>query len=382
MSNDSSSGSSITSSTPGISTAGVATPSVTTPGVTAEGENWASGPERLAYHETAAPEFGSASSLVPGVHWTRIPLPIDLNHINVWLLHTSDGCIVVDTGMAWEGGKDAWQLLARNFLLTSPVRAVFVTHIHPDHIGLAGWLQQELRVPVWMSRRTYEQAEQILGGKYLANADEAESFFRTHGLDDVTTLRPMFSPGRLARLASGLPHVERFVEEGDALPIADGWLAMETNGHAEGHLCLWHRERDLLISGDQVLPTISSNIGYSWRNTDRNPLHSFLTSLHRLSALPRATLVLPSHGQPFKGLQQRTEDLIQHHTQQLDVVLRACIEPQTAAQIVPLLFRRRPLFGMHLFLALAEALAHLEYLAQLARLEKTGDSVIRYRTIA
>lgn len=347
-------------------------------GVTAEGESWPS--LRLRFIDQPAPQAGSSVMVADNVRWARIPLPIDLNHINVWLLEAADGCIVVDTGMAADMGKDAWRQIAAAQFARKPLRAVFVTHIHPDHLGLAGWLQEEYGVPVWMSRRTYEQAEQLLSGKYLANPDEAERFFHVNGVDDVTTLKPMFMPGRFARLASGLPEVERFIADSESLPTDPAWTALETNGHAEGHLCLRNAQARLLISGDQVLPTISSNISFSWRNADPNPLHSFLASLQRLRGLPEDTLVLPSHGMPFRGLQQRIDDLVQHHDEQLGKVVHACAEPRSGAELLPLMFRRK-LIGMHLFLALGEALAHLEYLTHAGRLMRMEGPVIRYRAV-
>ena len=356
-------------------------PAVSGDGVTAEGETWPSQRHSLRYVGLAPPVSGSAVAVAPGVQWCRIPLPIDLNHINVWLLATADGCIAVDTGMAVDIGRDEWVAIAASVFSSLPLRAVFVTHIHPDHIGLAAWLQQQYRVPVWMSHRTYEQAEQLLSGKYLANPDSAEAFFHANGVADVTTLKPMFSASRLARLASGLPEVERFVADNEALQLADTWTALETNGHAEGHLCLNNTSRRVLISGDQVLPTISSNISYSWRNTDANPLQSFLHSLQRLRGLADDTLVLPSHGIPFRGLQHRVDDLTRHHHEQLGKVLRACSEPRNAAELLPTMFRR-PLIGMHLFLALGEALAHLEYLVHAGELERSEQSgVMRYVAI-
>lgn len=359
-----------------------AAPMASADGVTAEGEALSSAPQSLAYVDVAPPSGSGAVEIAVGMRWCRIPLPIDLNHINVWLLEGPQGYVLVDTGMTSDVARQTWDDIATELFRDTPLHAIFVTHIHPDHFGLAAWLQQRHGVQVWMSQRTYDQALQLLEGRYLADPEGAERFFRANGISEVAALKPMFSAGRFARMASGLPQVQRFVADGDVLDLAYGWKAIATGGHAEGHLCLWNAQQQLLISGDQVLPTISSNISFSWRSTDPDPLRSFLSSLERLRELPAETLVLPSHGLPFRGLRGRIDDLTRHHQHQLDKLLSACTAPCSARDVLPLLFRRE-LAGMHLFLALAEALAHLEYLANAARLVRVAghDGVTRYKQV-
>lgn len=347
-------------------------------GITAEGAACVS--RQLQYVAVPAPQPGKTLQLAEGVTWCRIPLPIDLDHINVWLLETAGGAVLVDTGMLASVAQDAWEDIEREVLSRQPLRAIFVTHIHPDHIGLCAWLQERHKVPVWMSQRTLDQARFMLGGAQASGASDAEKFFQANGLTDLSGVRSYFNGDRFARMTSGLPQVERVIEDGAVLKWGSrAWTALETNGHADGHLCLSDAANRLLISGDQVLPTISSNISLTWYNRDRNPLHSYLASLQRLRELPDDTLVLPSHGIPFRGLRHRIDDLLSRRQAQLQVLQRACAQPKTAAELLPVMYRR-PLKGVHLMLAFAETLAYLEYLVHESRLERRAGSqdVIRY----
>src|ERR1044071_1867755 len=185
--------------------------------VTPEGVTYTSAPQRLQYLQIAPPAPGHAVAVADGVWWARIPLPLELDHINVWLLETSDGHVLVDTGMAVEVAKEAWQQIEAQFGGRLRVRAVLVTHIHPDHLGLAAWLQQRHGVPVLMSRRTHDQLVELLSD--AAGNDrsgEMAAFLRRYGVDETQGGRGLFAPQRFARMVSGLPNVGDHLGDGQS----------------------------------------------------------------------------------------------------------------------------------------------------------------------
>jgi glyoxylase-like metal-dependent hydrolase (beta-lactamase superfamily II) len=336
-------------------------------------------PESLAYLDIPPPPPGQTARVAPGVHWIRMPLPMQLDHINLWLIEHADGAVLVDTGLAADMSRGAWEALEQRALREQPLGSIVLTHVHPDHTGLAAWLQARHRVPVWASQETEQQMRRLFepGEEHLP---ARLAFLRAHGLEPPEELRPSLSGARYRAAVSGLPHIAYHPREPEEVRWnGERWRWLETDGHARGHLCLHAPDARVLISGDQILPAISPNVSLAGPGGDPDPLRSYLESLERLAVLEPTTLVLPSHGRPFVGVQPRARELIAHHERQLQQLLVACNEPRTAHDTLRVLFRRT-LAGFHLLLALGEAIAHLEYLTLQGRLQRIAgaDERIRY----
>jgi glyoxylase-like metal-dependent hydrolase (beta-lactamase superfamily II) len=331
----------------------------------------------LEYPVAAAPETGQAVPLAAGVTWVRLPVPGALRHINVWLLDDGAGLALVDTGMDVPAARAAWDGPLAAVLGGRPLTRIICTHHHPDHAGLAAWLAARHGVAVYMSEPEERLLRVLLGGGANSELEAARIVaFERDGLLVTDEMRPVAAVAGYRRIMSGIPADIRRLADGEVLEIgAIRWQARLVRGHTDGQLVLHSAGAGLLIAGDQVLPRITSNIGIYPERHDPDPLGSFLDSFAGLAALEPEPLVLPSHGDVFRGLRARLDQLRAHHARTLDEVVALVLAPSTAAEVAGRLFRA-PLDPLNRMLAVGETLAHLHYLAARGRLsveERPGE---------
>jgi glyoxylase-like metal-dependent hydrolase (beta-lactamase superfamily II) len=332
------------------------------------------------------PAPGRLHQLAPGVFWARMPLPFALDHINLWLLRDEvdgrAGWSVVDCGVATDATKAAWEQLFTGELAGQPLLRVFATHCHPDHVGLSGWLCERFGAAFWTTAAEFGFARMMAAALPGVDGPSAIPHFERHGLADPAMLEHMRS--RRSYYPSLVPAVpDSYVRLHDTQAVKIGnarWRVITGFGHSPEHAALYSDELKLLISGDMVLPRISTNVSVFAVEPEGNPLQQYLDSLGKFADLPDETLVLPSHGKPFHGLHKRIAQLRAHHTERLAEVVAACAEPKSAVEIVPLMFRRQ-LDAHQLSFALGEALAHLHKLWADGTLRRVpgADGVIRFQ---
>jgi glyoxylase-like metal-dependent hydrolase (beta-lactamase superfamily II) len=328
------------------------------------------------------PAPGTRHEIAPGVYWLRMGLPFALDHINLWLLRDGEGWTIVDCGIANDATREAWETVFANELEGLPVTRVIATHCHPDHVGLSDWLCSRWNAMLWMSTGDYGFARMMSGSLPGVDGTAMLPHFQRHGLTDEAMLEKL--QGRKSyypTLVPAVPASYRRVQDGQMVDIGGrGWQVITGFGHAPEHVSLYCGDLKILISGDMVLPRISTNVSVFAVEPEANPVQLYLDSLGKYAGLPDDTLVLPSHGKPFRGLHTRIGQLRDHHRERLAEVVEACAVPQSAADIVPVMFRR-PLDAHQLTFAMGEALAHLHKLWFDGVLErKTGsDSVIRFQ---
>ena len=344
---------------------------------------------QLAYpfaDELPAP--GTVRPVAPGVSWLRMPLPFALDHINLWLLEDERegraGWTVIDTGVATDATRAAWEQVFTGAMDNQPVLRLLATHCHPDHVGLSGWLCERFAAPFWLTAGEFGFARMMAAALPGVDGPSAIPHFERHGLRDESMLEQMRSRRTYyPSLVPSVPEAYTRLQDGQLVRIGEaGWRVITGFGHSPEHAALYSEARNVLISGDMVLPRISTNVSVFAVEPEGNPLQQYLDSLDKFAALPDDVLVLPSHGRPFRGLHTRIGQLREHHAARLAEVVAACRKPQSAVDIVPIMFRRQ-LDAHQLSFALGEALAHLHKLWNDGMLERvTGtDGIIRFQLI-
>ena len=338
----------------------------------------------------ALPAEGTTLEVAPGVRWLRMGLPFALDHINLWLLRDRqpdadgalvDGWTIVDCCIDSAATRAQWEQIFANCLEGLPILRVIVTHMHPDHIGLAHWLCERWSTPqhecrLWISATDYQTARYACEVVNSFGGERLAEYFRSHGMtsaDDLAQIRNRKSYYR--GLVPAVPPSYARLLDGQAVTIGGQvWRCIAGYGHAPEHMALYCEALNVLISGDMVLPRISTNVSVYEMEPEADALTLFLDSIDRFAPLPPDTLVLPSHGKPFTGLHTRIQQLHEHHRDRLAEVMEAAREKQVSAyDVLPVLFKR-PLDLHQTTFALGEAVAHLHRLWFGGQLRRTRDA--------
>ena len=340
--------------------------------------------EPLRYPWETPPEHGKAIEVAEGVLWLRLPLPMKLDHVNCYALDDGDGWTIVDTGFDTKKTRAIWETVLAGPLSGKPVRRVVVTHHHPDHVGLAGWFQKKFDAELVTTRTAWLFARMLTLDDQDLPSEETLRHWKAAGMDpEIYAKRADERPFNFADIVYPMPLGFKRVKEGDVIRIGGrDWDVRIGNGHAPEHATFWSRNCDLVLSGDQILPSISSNLGVYATEPDADPVGDWLESCERLAAFAREEhLALGGHKVPFTGLPLRMKQLTDNHHGALERLIDYVREPKTAAECFSPLFKRSIGEGEY-GLALVEALAHLNHLHQLGQVtrEKRDDGAWLWQT--
>ncbi len=342
----------------------------------------------LEYPYESHPAQGTTVEVADGVRWLTMPMGGSLNHINLYLIEDRDGWFVVDTGLGNGETKRLWRRIFDSEMGGKPVKGVICTHMHPDHIGQAGMIVDHFRCPLYMTRAEYYQARSYATSGFASSQGgwQGEQFYHRYGMPTkhMTKMREMWQsrqPSRASSMTmpSAMPMGFHRLRDGDVLTIgAHDWQVVVGAGHSPEHACLHCHSLGVMISGDQILPVITSNVSVYPTEPEANPLKAWMDSHDKFLDTPERTFVLPAHNLPFYGVRERLRDLIGHHEDRMLAVEESCVEPRTAKELLPVLFRRE-LDARQTMMALGEAIAHCHLLMHRNRLRRVLDEDGRYR---
>lgn len=312
----------------------------------------------------AVPEIGEVTRVAPGILWLRLPLPFALDHVNVYLIDDGAGWAVIDTGINTQNTRAIWEAVLDNQPGGRRLTRVIVTHFHPDHVGLAGWLTERFGIPLFMSAMEYFVALSRQLDQIPQRIAAYQQFYQRGGLPEPRAVEIVNIGQGYPKATTPLPPAYSRLAHGDRLRLGERDFDIITGGgHAFDQVMLYSVSDRLFFSADQVLARISPNITVWPIEPEADSLGIYLRSLETLKkTLPEDALVLPGHHAPFYGAQARIEQLQQHHQDRCTEIAESCeAAPKTIAELTSAVFRR-PLDGHQMSFAFGEVAAHVNYL--------------------
>lgn len=327
----------------------------------------------IRYPWAEPPVQGEATEIAQGVLWMRLPLPMALDHVNIYALDDGDSWTVIDTGLSSNKTRRIWEALMAGPLAGKPIRRVVVTHHHPDHVGNAGWFQTEHGAELVTSRTSWLFARMLTLDVQETWPQETLDFYRSAGMaSEVLNKRMADRPFNFADTVCPMPLGFTGIKQGDVIRMGGrDWDVHMGNGHAPEHATFWSRDDNLVLSGDQILSSISPNLGVYATEPMADPVSGWMEACERLQALARPDhLVLGGHKLPFTGLPLRMKQLIDNHHGALERLLDHLDQPKSAADCFMPLFKRTIREGEY-GLALVEAVAHVNHLYHIGAVTRT-----------
>lgn len=334
------------------------------------------GKDELRFPFPEAPEYGRVTEVAPDVLWTRIPLPYRLDHVNVYLVRAADGWVLVDTGIDYDRAFAVWEDLFAGALKNVAISRVVVTHHHPDHVGLAGWICRRFGAELLTSQTAYLMTRVLSLAPDESGLRKHFDFYVSHGMSREGAGIVAIQGNEYLRRVAELPPSFLRLLNADKLVIGNReFRVLTSDGHAQEQIMLHCEEEGFLLAGDQVLEKISPNVSVYADEPNGDPLGHFLRSLRSMrKELPEDTLVLPGHRRPFYGLHARCRELEAHHEERCQLIRQACRQaPRSVADLVPVVFTRQ-LDPHQMSFAFTETLAHVNRLVRRGELGPVAEN--------
>jgi len=332
--------------------------------------------KKINYPFEHIPKKHELVNIATNLFWLRMPMPFALNHINLWLIEDNDGWTLIDTGLNFEKSKSYWQEIIKKHLKNKPIKQVICTHMHPDHMGLSGWLCEQFDAKLWMSQGEYEGYQSI--SSEVANSSTnstAYDFYLSGGASvEQAKLYDKYI-SIYSTFVYPFPRNYKRLINNEALTLGGhDWQVIIGSGHSPEHVCLWSKSLNIILSGDQILPTISSNVSVYPKEPQANPLNNWLVSCKNyMNLLDNQTLVLPAHGKPFTNVIYRLDELVTEIENNLKVLIEYCETPKRIIDSFEVLFHKK-INQKTFMLAYGESNAHFNYLMHLGAISSSVDT--------